>query len=162
MNSTALAVKEGPWQFGIEPRFSKAFAATYRIAAPEVSAPTTSSDPIWFESTLARFLRLAELENNWDDRGSAAVRLDVLSFALRSVLPEIMPPTAPAPAVIPLGHGGVQLVWNADSAEIEVEVIAPNEVIAYHLDKRSGAEHEQRLTNNFASVADVMWSTFKG
>jgi hypothetical protein len=85
--------------------------------------------------TLTRFTEVAGLRDNWDRRGSAEVRTDVLSFALRSVLPEVMLPTAPAPAVIPLGHGGVQLVWNTDSAEIEVEIIEPNKVIAYHFDK---------------------------
>src|SRR3974377_2467908 len=126
MNSLALAMNEAPWDLGSNTgRFSKAKTAPFRIAAPQVSEPTTSTEPIWFESTLAQFLKLAELENDWDGRGSAAVRLDVLSFALRSVLPEIMPPTAPAPAVIPLGHGGIQLVWNTAKADIEIEVAHP-------------------------------------
>jgi hypothetical protein len=162
MTSIGLAWAADPWDFGTDhARFSRARPARFRISSPQVSAPTTSSEPTWFEPTLARFVQVAELQDDWDRRGSAEVRVDVLSFALRSVLPEILPPNAPAPAVIPLGHGGVQLVWNSDEAEIEVEVIAPNEVVAYYFNKTTGDEREETLTNDFASLAEVMWSTFK-
>jgi hypothetical protein len=162
MNSIALAWAGDTWDFSSDPgRFSKARAARFRIPAPQISLPTTSSEPAWFEPTLARFAEIAELHDDWDRRGSAEVRVDVLSFALRSVLPEILPPNSPPPAVVPLGHGGVQLVWNSDSVEIEVEVIAPNEVVAYYFDKASGDEREESLTNDFSNLAELMWSTFK-
>ena len=162
MTSIALAWAADPWDFGNDHgRFSKAQPARVQIPSPQISVPTTSSQPAWFEPTLARFAQVAELQDDWDRRGSAEVRVDVLSFALRSVLPEILPPNAPPPAVIPLGHGGVQLIWNSDDVEIEVEVIAPNEVIAYYFDKASGDDREESLTNDFASLAEVMWSTFK-
>jgi len=76
------------------------------------------------------------------------------------VLPKILPPTAPPPAVIPLGHGGIQLVWNTNTAEIEIEVIEPNSVIAYHFDKASGEDHEEPLTIDFSGLAKLMWATF--
>jgi hypothetical protein len=162
MNAPALALKQGWDDLASDSgRFSDARARPLRIPAPEISERTTRSVPAWLQPTLDRFLELAELQEDWDQRGSAQVRLDVLSFALRSVLPKILPPTAPPPAVIPLGHGGIQLVWNAKSAEVEVEVIAPYSVIAYHFDKASGEEHEEALTNEFSHLADLMWSTFK-
>jgi hypothetical protein len=118
---------DGQWGFGGDvARFSKTKTDPFRVPVPQVSEPTTSSEPNWLRPTLARFAELASLRDNWDGRGFANVRTDVLSFALRSVLPEVLPPTAPAPAVIPLGHGGIQLIWNTAAAEIEVEVVAPN------------------------------------
>jgi len=163
MNSLALAFRDDPWDFGGDVgRFSNTTpTAPYRFPDPQVSKPTTSSEPTWFQPIIARILQLAELGHDWDRRGSAKVRVDVLSFALRSVLPEVLPPTAPAPAVIALGHGGIQLVWNTDKVEIDVEVIAPNDVIAYYFDKATGEEHEERLTNDFSNLAKVMWSIFK-
>jgi hypothetical protein len=163
MNIAALAWRDDPWDVVRDVRrFSKTMpAAPPRIPTSEISQPTTSSEPLWLLPTLTQFQRLLTLQDDWDQRGSAEVRHDVLSFALRNVLPEIMPPTAPAPAVIPLGHGGIQLVWNTDRAEIEIEVIAPNEIIAYHLDKTAGEESEKPLTNDFSSLADLMWLTFR-
>ena len=86
--------------------------ARVRCAFPRPKLANALPHPYLFRSqpTLDRFLELAEFQKNWDQRGSAQVRHDVLSFALRSVLPKILPPTAPAPAVIPLGHGGIQLI----------------------------------------------------
>jgi hypothetical protein len=162
MNAPALALKYAQWGIASDTsRFSDTRTRPVRISVPEISERTTASVPTWFEPTLDRFLKLAQLQNDWDQRGSAQVRRDVLSFALRSVLPKILPPTAPPPAVIPLGHGGIQLVWNSKTAEIEVEVIAPYSVIAYHFDKASGQEREEQLTIDFSSLADLMWSTFK-
>jgi hypothetical protein len=162
MNAPTLALKQ-EWDdlASDSGRFSEARTRPLRIPAPEISERTTRSVPAWVQPTLDRFLELAELQGDWDQRGSAQVRLDVLSFALRSVLPKILPPIAPPPAVIPLGHGGIQLVWNAKSAEIEVEVIAPNSVIAYHFDKATGQEIEEQLTIDFSSVANRMWAAFK-
>ena len=163
MNAPALALRQDQWNdLGSDlGRFSDARPRPLRIPAPEISERTTASIPTWFQPTLDRFLELGELQENWDQRGSAPVRRDVLSFALRSVLPKILPPTAPAPAAIPLGHGGIQLVWNTKTAEIEVEVIAPYSVIAYHFDKASGEEHEEQLTINFSSLAKLMWLAVK-
>jgi hypothetical protein len=163
MNIPALAWREDPWDMA---RDVGQFSRTVPLAPPRIpvsvfSQPSTSSEPLWLRPVLAQFTRLMALDDNWDQRGSAEVRHDVLSFAFRGVLPEIMPPTAPAPAVIPLGHGGVQLVWNTDRAEIEVEVIAPNEIIAYHFDKATGEESEEPLTNDFSALSSLMWSTFK-
>jgi hypothetical protein len=162
MNAGALALRDDPWDFASDvDRFSKPQTVRVRIPAPQVSASTTSSEPSWLKSTLDQFAQLAQLGDDWDRRGSAEVRHDVLSFALRNVLP-VLPPNAPGPAVIPLGHGGVQLVWNTDSTEIEVEVIAPNDIIVYHFDKASGEEFEEPLSNNLSSLAKLMWSTFRG
>jgi hypothetical protein len=157
MNSVALA-----WDVGADARrFSKALIAPFLVSAPQVDIPTTASEPAWLRPTLAAFANIAGLEDDWDGRGSAKVRQEVLSFALRSVLAEVLPPMAPAPAVIPLGHGGIQLIWNTDAAEIEVEVVAPYEVVAYRFNKATGDEHEELLSNDLSNLADVMWAAFK-
>jgi len=160
----AVALKNDQWGGHASDlgRFSDARTRPLRIPAPEISERTTASVPTWLEPTLDRFLQLAELQHDWDQRGSAQVRRDVLSFALRSVLPEVLPPIAPAPAVIPLGHGGIQLVWNTQNAEIELEVIAPYSVIVYQFDKTTGQEIEEQLTMDFSDLAKFMWSAFRG
>jgi len=163
MNALAVVLKKDQWD-GLASdlgRFSDARTRPLRIPAPEISERTTASVPAWFQPTLDRFLELAELQDDWDQRGSAQVRRDVLSFALRSVLPKILPPTAPAPAAIPLGNGGIQLVWNTNTVEIEVEVVAPYSVIAYQFDKATGEEKEEQLTMDFSDLAKLMWVTFK-
>src|SRR5260370_32015635 len=88
-------------------RFSR--AASERIAWPRplTRTPSATEAHKWVEPTLARMEELAKLGDNWDRRGSAEVRVDALNFAF-SLLAQVMPPAAPAPAIVPLGHGGLQ------------------------------------------------------
>jgi hypothetical protein len=102
---------------------------------------------------------LLKLKGDWDGRGSAEVSTDALAFAW-SILNQIMPPTAPAPAIVPLGHGGVQLLWHNQKIDLEVEVVRPNEVVLYHLDKGTGQEEETLLTTDFSSITGILWSSF--
>jgi hypothetical protein len=111
--------------------------------------------PTWTEQVVWRLGELWKLGNNWDNRGSAAVRRDALFFAYQ-MLWQTMPPAAPAPSIIPLGHGGVQLVWSNDVSEIEVEVVRPNDVIVYYLDRPSGDEWEKRTETEFSELADLL------
>lgn len=102
--------------------FSEFVSEPVGVAASMISPPTTASLPLWLEPTFGRMMELLHLDRNWDHRGSAAVRVDALTFAY-SVLMEAMTPTTPAPSIVPLGHGGIQLLWTSPSSEIEVEVI---------------------------------------
>ena len=99
------------------------------------------------------------LQFNWDRRGSAEVSIDALRFAL-NILSQVMPATAPAPSIVPLGHGGVQLLWHNAIADLEVEVVRPNEVVAYFLDRRTGREEETALTTDFSDITNFLWSNF--
>jgi len=72
---------------------------------------------------------LASLPNNWDQRGSAAPRGDVLSFAW-TILAQIMPSDGKPPVIVPLGNGGVQIEWSSPHAELDVEVTRPFDVSA--------------------------------
>jgi hypothetical protein len=96
--------------------FADSVSEPVTVAPPVVSPPTTASLPLWLEPTLSRMRELSALGRDWDRRGSAAVRQDALQFAY-SVLMEVMAPTTPAPSIVPLGHGGVQLLWKSPSAE---------------------------------------------
>jgi hypothetical protein len=141
-------------------RFCRATSERIAWPRPLTSTPTTTEMRKWVEPTLARMEELASLGDNWDGRGSAEVRVDALSFAF-SVLAQIMPPTAPAPAVVPLGHGGVQLLWHNQAHDLEVEIVGPNEIISYHLDRNTGIEDERPLTTELSPLARLLWSSFR-
>jgi hypothetical protein len=129
------------------------------IARPIVSPQSTTSAPRWAESVARRLMELSDLGRNWDNRGSGAVRRDALFFAFQ-MLWQTMPPGAPAPSVVPLGHGGVQLTWSNASAEVEVEVIQPNDVIIYYLDRVSGVDSEKRAETEFSELGVLLRTKF--
>lgn len=128
-------------------------------ARPLVSPQSTASRPQWFDRTLRRIVELFELGPNWDGRGSAAVNRDALSFALH-MLWQTMGYATAGPSIVPLGNGGVQLLWSNALAEIEVEVIRPNEITIYYLDRQAGVEREWRAETEFSELADLLRSHF--
>jgi hypothetical protein len=99
------------------------------------------------------------LKADWDSRGSAEIRVDAIAFAL-TMLGQVMPPKAPAPAIVPLGHGGIQLIWHRPALDIEAEIVAPNQAIVYRLDKATGSEEETKLTTDFSILSELLWRHF--
>jgi hypothetical protein len=160
--SIALAedVWQRPWPQPQRPLvFADAVSEPVAVVRPMVSPQSTASHPLWREPTLRRFAELLTLGRDWDRRGSAAVRSDVLAFAY-SMLSQVMAPSTLPPSIVPLGHGGVQLLWTNTSVEIEVEVIRPNEIIVYELDRVTGIESEWSATNELSGLGDLLRSAF--
>lgn len=159
--STALAEDLWRWHVWLQPQgalgFADAVSEPVTVVHPAVSPQSTASPPQWLDPTLRRMLELLALSRDWDRRGSAAVRVDVLAFAC-SMLSQVMAPTTAAPSIVPLGHGGVQLLWAGPTAEVEVEVSQPNEITIYHLDRATGAENEWQATTEFSGLGDLLRS----
>jgi hypothetical protein len=163
MSANALRVEDHPeWPLALNVgnRFSLNAVEQVRLLRPQVSSPSTTAEVSWIGPTFARLQEVALLEDDWDQRGSAAVRGDALSFAW-FFLRQVMPPTALSPGIVPLGHGGVQLLWHNQRCDLEVEVIGPNNMIAYYFDKLTGHEDEFAVTNEFSRITDILWSHFK-
>jgi hypothetical protein len=141
-------------------RFSRSHAEQISWPRPLTSSASATRRWDWFDLTLARIEELAQLEENWDGRGSAEIRTDALSFAL-SVLLQVMPPSASAPAIIPLGHGGIQLLWHNQDNDLEVEIAGPNQLEIYLLDKNTGTEQEFPLATELSPLTRILWSKFR-
>src|SRR4051794_2212444 len=81
------------------------------VARPQLSSPSVVHRSDWARPTIDRLIALAPLQDNWDQRGSAGVKADVISFAWQ-LLAQIMPEDGAAPVAVPLGNGGIQLEWS--------------------------------------------------
>jgi hypothetical protein len=163
---TAVALRryyeeeQWPPPLGTANYFSQSVSEPVGYQRPQVSIPSTVTEPKWVAPTIARMRQLGALKDDWDQRGSAEVSFDALVFAW-GILGQVMPPNAPPPAIVPLGHGGVQLLWNNAACDLEVEVVRPNEVIMYHLDNRTGREEETPLTMELSALTNILWSYFR-
>jgi len=129
------------------------------VNRPLISPETTVSMPAWLDQVGKGIEKIWELGRNWDGRGSAAVRRDVLSFALQMLWQTMLPNTA-APSLIPLGNGGVQLIWSNELAELAVEVIQPNDIYVYYIDRLTGSEREWQSGTEFSELAIVLKAKF--
>jgi hypothetical protein len=143
-------------------RFAEAITIGVPIARPEVSAPTIDREAPWMAAARAKLEELSKLrDDNWDGRGSAAVRSDVLTFAW-NILSQIMPYDGVAPGIIPLGHGGIQIEWSASGKELELEIARPHEIEGVLFDTQDDTELEIRAdAEHLTQLTAVVWQNFR-
>jgi hypothetical protein len=113
----------------------------------------------WHIVFMEKFANLVNLGRDWDGRGSAAVRGDALVFAYSMLQSSMAPGTTP-PAIVPLGHGGISLNWSNAAADIEVEVVGPNDVVIYYLDHATGEEREWPSATEFSELSSLLRTAF--
>jgi hypothetical protein len=130
------------------------------IPQPRVSPASTMGEPQWLSPVKAKLHELSALRRNWDSRGSASISPDITEFTI-TILARVMPPNAQPPSIIPMGRGELQLIWDVAGGELEAEVIKPNEVVAYYLDRSTGQEQEWHMTTQFSRLSDILWSAFR-
>jgi hypothetical protein len=80
----------------------------------------------------------------------------VIGF-VRSVLESTMSSEAPAPSVVPMSGGGIQLEWHTGGFDIELTVYAPfqAELSVEYPDDREPVE-EQTITSDFSTLGELM------
>ncbi len=140
--------------------YAEVYTENVQVSSSEIGSPSTSDDVAWVPPVQKRMSEIRRLKNDWDGRGSASVPSETLAFAF-SMLSNIMPPRAPAPAIVPLGDGGVQLVWYSRRGEVEVEIARPNQVIIFHQDRVADTEREWEASTDFRRLSDILWGLFR-
>jgi hypothetical protein len=153
---TALAARSPfftEWQNPVRGRASP-WRLISSVAAPTAAAFDLFRDADWVQPTLAAFQRLLALPENWDAHGGKRIRPENVQFAYQ-LLAQTLHPDTPAPQVVPLSHGGLQLEWHQKGIDLEVEVIRPNEVYASFEDHRiTGRDFDVALTVEFSVLAE--------
>lgn len=130
------------------------------VARPQLSSPSVAHRSSWARPTIDRLMALAPLRDNWDQRGSAAVRGDVLSFTWQ-LLAQIMPGNGTPPVVVPLGNGGIQLEWSSHTADLEVEITRPFRTSALFIEFLNGGEVETDIpTDTWDRLTEVIREHF--
>lgn len=100
--------------------------------------------PPWFDSLMQGFVDLLTLPENWDSYGAAPIVPTIINEAL-SLMNGLLGPTSPAPRVVPLSSGGLQLEWHRKGMDLEI-IFDRDEAPFFYLRNRvSGEESEHAL-----------------
>jgi hypothetical protein len=114
----------------------------------------TLSEPqvTWADEVRARLNHVCSLPVGWDGYHGRPTRFDAAEFALR-LLQRVCKPHTPAPFIVPLPCGGLQIEWHEKSAIIELGIRAPMEVDAFVADPSLSDDGEERsLTVDFSFI----------
>ena len=162
MSATALRTTDEWFHFGSNSNeLARSSVKAVIVARPQLSSPTVVHRSKWAKPTIDRLVALAPLQQNWDQRGSAAVREDVLTFAW-NVLAQIMPHDGKPPVIVPIGNGGIQLEWSSDTVDLEMEITRPFEMSALLFENRDGDEIETVIpTETWDRLSGVVREHFR-
>lgn len=112
-------------------------------------------DGRWGDEVRNKLQSLVRLSPGWDGYEAIPVSFTNAVFALQ-MLEKVCTSNTPAPAIVPGVEGDLQLEWHTAKGDIELHVLAPNNVHAWHakLDGENPDEEERVLKNDFSIVAE--------
>lgn len=123
--------------------------------APSASAHSAHTQPSWLPYVYDRLAQLMNLPPGWDGYGGEPVPVDIASFAAQLLI-ETLDPEGPCPQIVPLSYGGVQIEWHELTLDLEIEVVAPHEIIVSYEDATTGDEDEFRLSTDVYRLAALL------
>jgi hypothetical protein len=109
----------------------------------------------WIAEVEDRLSQLVQLPTGWDGYRSQRVSPATARF-VSNLLVSVMKGQMPAPSIVPVSGGGLQVEWHAGGLDIELYVAKPMqaELSVCYADGRPALERE--LTSDFRLLSSVL------
>jgi hypothetical protein len=104
--------------------------------------------------TISAFIGIQNLRENWNSYGGKSINNDLIQQAL-SVLGTIMQASSPAPSVVPMGDGGLQIEWHKRQQDLEIVFPADEAPQFYYRNRATGVEREG-FANELAGLTELL------
>ena len=98
---------------------------------------------------------LINLPEGWDGHLGRPVDFDVAKFAVK-FLASTLDSESPAPQIVPLSYGGLQLEWHERDIDLEIEIEIPNRLFVSFTDHRGDEEFEREFSADYSEVTRVL------
>ena len=131
------------------PSQSLTSSLTIRGARVRVAQPRSR----WVAELKSRFDELTALPTGWDGYEGRPVSFNCAYFTA-NLLERLFVDGVPAPQLVPGGDGTVQFEWHRNQYDVEVDVLAPYDVVAVRRDHRTGQVQEVELQTDFTSLSE--------
>ena len=119
------------------------------VTTRRVIVQDSSSD--WQRALAPRFEELVRLPLGWDGYRGRPISLACASFTAQILVRLCRSELAP-PALVPGSDGSIQIEWHENGYDVELDVQAPNHVIAKRYDLVSDEDEEIQLSNDFTDI----------
>lgn len=100
--------------------------------------------PSWFDSVVQGFVDLLTLPPNWNSYGGGTIDPNLVHSAM-TFLNGVLDPTCPAPRVVPLSSGGLQLEWHRAGIDLEIIYDRGEAPFFYYRNSNDGEEGDHDL-----------------
>lgn len=91
--------------------------------------------PKWLPETTKALYAILSLGDNWDTYGAKRINFETAA-AVDELLREIMRPNTPAPQLVPVANGYIQIEWHLGDIDFEIEVESLSESQVFFADAR--------------------------
>lgn len=131
-SSSAAVTKPQEQSFTVPARTS-----TIHVVVTNTIPSPTSALPDWVRPTLTAFVDIQNLTDNWNSYGGKVVNRDLINQSL-VVLGSLMQQDSPAPSVVPLGDGGLQIEWHRRQQDLEIVFSADESAQFFYRNRATG------------------------
>jgi len=111
--------------------------------------------PAWFDALMQGFVDLLTLSTNWDSYGAGAIDSKLVHGAV-NFINGLLGPATPAPRVVPLSSGGLQLEWHRQGIDLEVVFDRNDKPFFCYRNRVSKEESEHELPENSALLRSII------
>lgn len=111
--------------------------------------------PAWFDPLMQGFVDLLTLAPNWDSYHAGMIDQKLIGDAM-NFIHNILTPTNPAPRVVPLSSGGLQLEWHRNGVDLEVVFDRGEQPFFYCRNRVTGEESEHPLPANRVLLISII------
>lgn len=106
----------------------------------------------WIEILRDRFDELVSLPVGWDGYNGRPVSFTCAQFAA-NLIESLCDDGLPPPSLVPGSDGTLQIEWHRNQYDIEIDVLAPYQVVATRFDHQTAQQQELDLTSDFTIIA---------
>lgn len=111
--------------------------------------------PGWFDPVMQGFADLITLEPKWDSYNGNPIERTAVEKAM-ALLDALLGATSPAPSIVPLSSGGLQVEWHRHDHDLEI-VFEPRQTPEFFYRNRStGAEESDLVPSRFDFVVQLI------
>lgn len=107
--------------------------------------------PSWLMPALQGFANLVTLPANWDKEGASRIDGATINRALAAT-DRLLDADSPAPSIVPLSNGGLQIEWHRRRRDLEIEFTPSGRTEFYFFDGDTAEEHEGPVGSNFVNL----------
>jgi len=103
--------------------------------------------PAWFDALAQGFVDLLTLPPDWDSYGAGPIDPVLVNTGM-NFINGLLGPASPAPRVVPLSSGGLQMDWHRGSVDLEVVFDRGEVPFFYYRNRTNNEESDHALPEN--------------
>jgi len=111
--------------------------------------------PAWFDPLMQGFVDLLTLPPDWNSYGAGAIDQETVVEAM-NLINGLLGPTSPAPRVVPLSSGGLQLEWHRKGIDLEVVFDRDDQPFYSCRNRATGEDSEHELPEGSALLRSII------